>query len=291
VRDRESAVELTPDQPIGVEFRDVSQVFHEGTNGSARPTRILDGISFSVEPGEKVALLGDSGAGKTALMRLAQRFRDPSEGAVVVGGHDLRDVQLRSWARLVGYIPQQAQVLDGTIRYNLLYGLPEDEQAQVTDDELWRVMRLLKIDFGKRLIDGLDTVVGRRGIKLSGGQAQRLMIGAAVLKRPRFMVIDEATSSLDSTTERAVQDGLQTLLGHDVSALVVTHRLSTVRNLCTKFVVLRAAEDVPAGESQIEAIADSFEELYAVSPTFRRLALDQGITVAAAGINPTAHVH
>ncbi|HSD12433.1 MAG TPA: ATP-binding cassette domain-containing protein, partial [Patescibacteria group bacterium] len=194
----------------------------------------------------------------------------------------LRAVALASWTRLVGYIPQQAQVLDGTLRYNLLYGLPEKERGAVTDEELWDVMRKLQIDFGERLTEGLDTVVGRRGIKLSGGQAQRLMIGAAVLKRPRFMIIDEATSSLDSTTEKAVQEGLAKVLPKETSALIITHRLSTVRSLCTKFIVLRTAEAVADGTPQVEAVAGSFEELYAVSPTFRRLADDQGVHVASA---------
>jgi ATP-binding cassette, subfamily B, bacterial len=170
-------------------------------------------------------------------------------------------------------------VLDGTIRYNLIYGLTREEQELATDEELWSLMRLLKIDFGERLIDGLDTLVGRNGMKLSGGQAQRLMIGAAAMKKPRFMVIDEATSSLDSTTEKAVQYGLAKVLAGNVGALVVAHRLSTVRHLCNRFIVLREVSSLNGGESQVEAIADSFEELYGTSPTFRRLADDQGVTV------------
>ncbi|MFH2062991.1 MAG: ABC transporter ATP-binding protein [bacterium] len=281
VTDAEDAVEL-PDEPVDVELRGVTHGYVDGTNGSRRVMDVLRDVGLSIGPGEKVALLGDSGAGKTTIMRLVMRYMDPGEGTVFVGGHDLRQVKLNSWRRLIGYIPQQAQVLDGTIRYNLLYGLPEAERSKVSDEELWRVMRLLKIDFGERLSDGLETVVGRHGIKLSGGQAQRLMIGAAVLKRPRFMVIDEATSSLDSTTELAVQRGLAELLGPDVSALIVTHRLSTVRKLCDRFVVLRPIEEVGEGESQVETVAGSFEELYATSATFRRLADDQGLGLGAA---------
>ncbi len=270
------------DQPVLLSSEESVNVVLDGVTYAYRDRgheviKVLDNISFDIEPGEKVALLGDSGAGKTTLMRLVQRFCDPTSGSILVGGYDLREVSVSSWISRIGYIAQQAQVLDGTIRYNLLYGLPEDERDKVTDEDLWRVMRLLKIDFGERLTDGLNTVVGRRGIKLSGGQAQRLMVGAAVLKHPKFMVIDEATSSLDSTTERAVQDGLQKLLGPEVSALIVTHRLSTVRELCSKFVVLRSFENTPPGEQQVEAVADSFEKLHQVSPTFRRLATDQGI--------------
>jgi ABC-type multidrug transport system fused ATPase/permease subunit len=211
---------------------------------------------------------------------------DPEEGSVRVGGVDLRDIALRSWTRLVGYIPQQPQVLDGTIRYNLLYGLPPEARANVTDEELWELMRKLEIDFGERLTHGLDTVVGRRGIKLSGGQAQRLMIGAAVMQRPRFMIIDEATSSLDSTTEKSVQRGLAELLEPTTSALIITHRLSTVRRLCSKFIVLTQAAQRADSSGQVEAVAGSFEDLYALSPTFRRLADDQGVPIGSEIVRP-----
>jgi ABC-type multidrug transport system fused ATPase/permease subunit len=140
-------------------------------------------------------------------------------------------------------------------------------------------MRLLQIDFGKRLTHGLDTLVGKDGMKLSGGQAQRLMIGAAVIKDPIFMVIDEATSSLDSQTEKLVQEGLETILDGPIGALIIAHRLSSVRSLCTRFLVLRPLEDVPEGGSQIEADASSFEELYACSPTFRQLADAQHLKI------------
>jgi ATP-binding cassette subfamily B protein len=278
VVDTADALELTKDDSLRVELLNISHRY--GQLGGQASMRVLENVNFVIEPGEKVALLGDSGAGKTTLMRLVQRFFDPADGVISINGFDLRQIRLASWTRFVGYIPQQPQVLDGTIRYNLLYGLSEEERDTISDDELWRVMRLLKIDFGERLTDGLDTVVGRRGIRLSGGQAQRLMIGAAVLKKPCFMVIDEATSSLDSTTERAVQDGLQRLLGHNVSALIVTHRLSTVRDICSKFVVLRAIEDVAVGESQVEYTGSSFAELYEHSSVFRRLANDQGVAIA-----------
>ncbi len=284
VKDMPGAHRLTIERPVRVEFRDVSFTYPrgEGEDGARTNPPVLKAVSFVIEPGEKVALIGPSGAGKTTVMRLIQRFMDPTAGKILLNGKDLRTVRLRDWQRLIGYIPQQPQVLDGTIRYNLLYGLPNDEREKVTDEELMRVVRLLKIDFGERLVDGLDTTVGRRGVKLSGGQAQRLMIGAAVLKRPRIMIIDEATSSLDSTTELAVQKGLHQILGPDVSALIVTHRLSTVRDLCDKFVILSPLEDTDGGRDQVEAVGDSFESLYddAVSPTFRRLADDQKIRIA-----------
>ncbi len=281
VVDVKDAHELSKDQPVRLEFHDISHTYvHGRANGVSSQLDVLKRMHFVIEPGEKAALIGPSGAGKTTALRLLQRFMDPEQGSIVVNGHDLREIRLASWTRLVGYIPQQAQVLDGTIRYNLLYGVPETERAAVSDEYLWKVMRKLKIDFGERLTDGLDTIVGRRGIKLSGGQAQRLMIGSAVVKCPRFMIIDEATSSLDSTTELAVQEGLTEILPPETSALIITHRLPTVRNMCTKFIVLKTAEEVVNGcGEQVEAVAGSFEELYAISPTFRRLADDQNIVI------------
>lgn len=251
------------------------------TASGAKPKAVLTNVSFSVESGEKVALIGSSGAGKTTIMRLLQRYMDPEKGSILVDGRDLRDYRLATWTSALGYIAQQPQVLDGTIRSNLLYGLPPAERDKVTDEDLWSLIRRLKIDFGDRLTDGLDTKVGRNGIKLSGGEAQRLMIGAAAMRRPRFMVIDEATSSLDSSTEKEVQRGLAEVLAGDMGALIIAHRLSTVRRLCTKFVVLRSSEEMVNGEPQIEAVAGSFEELYRISPTFRRLADDQGVVIEA----------
>ena len=180
--------------------------------------------------------------------------------------------------RCTGYIAQNPDVFDGTIRENLCYRVLGSDQVPA-DPDLWELMRGLEIDFGKRLDKGLETKVGKHGLKLSGGQAQRLMIGAAVIGNPWFMVIDEATSSLDSTTERKVQRGLTKILSGNTSALIVAHRLSTVRHLCTKFVVLKPALEVRNGDSQVEAVGSSFEELYMTSPTFRQLADDQEIKI------------
>ena len=269
--------------PIRVAFEGVSYTYSgsglDGEESAQSSLRVIQGVSFEVEAGQKVALIGSSGVGKTTIMRLLLRYADPDAGCIYVNGYKLSEVNLESWMRLVGYIPQHPQVFDGTIRYNLTYGLTEQERQKITDDELWRIMKLLQIDFGARLTDGLDTLVGRNGIKLSGGQAQRLMIGAAAIKRPLFMVIDEATSSLDSTTEKLVHDGLVQVLSGNVSALVIAHRLSTVRDLCDKFVVLRESTCLTGNDSQVEATASTFEELYRISPTFRRLADDQGINI------------
>jgi len=245
----------------------------------------LKGINIKIQKGEFVAIMGPSGSGKSTLLNLIGALDRQTSGKVLVDGIDLRKIRQASWRRGIGYIPQQAQVFDGSIRYNLTYRLNAEEQAKITDAELWRLMQLLQIDFKDRLTNGLDTIVGKNGIKLSGGQAQRLMIGAAVIKRPWLLVVDEATSSLDSATEHEVQQGLATVLsGSATSALIVAHRLSTVRHLCTKFVVLKAANEVQPGESQVEAIANSFEDLYRESPTFCRLADYQGVNIALPGV-------
>jgi ABC-type multidrug transport system fused ATPase/permease subunit len=286
--DQPNATELQRKAGVRVEMRNVSYGYATekrdlpGLELAAQAPRrrlsILSNISLTIEPGEKAALIGPSGAGKTTIMRLLMRYMDPTSGEILIDGHDLRDVKLSSWLNLIAYVPQQAQVFDGTIRDNLLYRFT-DEPARVPDEELWGIMRKLKIDFGDRLTDGLDTRVGRHGIELSGGEQQRLMIGAAAMRNPIFMVVDEATASLDATTEKAVQKGLEEVLGDHMGALIITHRLSTVRRLCTKFFVLRDAEGLAPGESQVEASANSFEELYEISPTFRTLADDQGMVI------------
>jgi len=289
ITDKPSAIELKRNGGVRVEMRTVSYAYATEKRdlpglpaarieGSKQVLPILRNVSFTIEPGEKAALIGPSGAGKTTIMRLLMRYMDPTSGAILVDGHDLRDVRLSSWLSLIAYVPKQAQVFDGTIRDNLLYRFT-DEPINVSDQELWAIMRKLKIDFGDRLTDGLDTRVGRHGIELSGGEQQRLMVGAAAMRKPIFMVVDEATASLDATTEKAVQKGLEELLGGDMSVLIITHRLSTVRRLCSKFLVLQDLEGLAPGESQLGASAGSFEELYDVSPTFRMLADDQGVVI------------
>lgn len=283
IKDKEDAFVLDSAVSHEIVFDNVSH-HYPGEGEDETSPAALTRVRFTIEPGEKVALLGGSGAGKSTAMKKLLRFGDPTDGRILVDNRDLRNITQASWKKGIGYIPQQAQVFDGTIRYNLTYALTSEERKKITDEKLWELMKLLQIDFGERLTSGLDTLVGKNGIMLSGGQAQRLMIGAAVVKKPWLLIVDEATSSLDSTTEKLVQQGLATVLaGSDTSALIVAHRLSTVRHLCTKFVVLRPANTVMDGESQVEAIASTFEELYEMSPTFRQLANDQEVTIEGVG--------
>ncbi len=277
----ENAIEITDGKPLRVEFSGVSFEYDESKKSpSKKRLPVLKNVSFDVKPGEVVGLLGKSGAGKTTIMRLLQRGMDPTHGNIRVNGIDLKDLNMQSVLEQMGYIAQQSAVLSGTLRYNLLYGMLPEEREKVTDEMLWDMMRKLEVDFGDRLTDGLDTKVGKKGVKLSGGEAQRVMIAAAVLKNPNMMIIDEATSSLDSTTEKSVQKGLAQVLQSGMSGLIIAHRLSTVRDICDKFVVMRPLGELVNGDSQVEAIGSSFEELWETSPTFRRLATDQGIVIS-----------
>jgi ATP-binding cassette subfamily B protein len=186
--------------------------------------QVLFDVSFRAEPGQLVALVGPSGAGKTTISQLVTRMYDIQSGAVRVGDHDVRDVTLRSLRDAVGVVTQDAHMFHDTIRENLTYARPS-----VTDAQLWEVVDAAHIgDLIRSLPDGLDTLVGDRGYRLSGGEKQRLAIARLLLKAPSVVVLDEATAHLDSESEVAVQRALATALSGRTS-LVIAHRLSTVR--------------------------------------------------------------
>ncbi len=183
----------------------------------------LDGVSFTVRPGQLAALVGPSGAGKTTITYLVPRFYDPQSGAVRIDGVDVRTVTQRSVAAQVGMVTQDTYLFHDTVRANLLYARPEATAA-----ELAAACRAAHIhEFITRLPDGYDTVVGERGVKLSGGERQRLAIARAILKDPRILILDEATSALDSTSERLIQEALAPLM-RGRTTLAIAHRLSTI---------------------------------------------------------------
>jgi ATP-binding cassette subfamily B protein len=185
---------------------------------------VLRGISFRVEPGQLVALVGPSGAGKTTISQLVTRMYDVGSGAVRIGGHDVRDVTMQSLRDAVGVVTQDAHMFHDTIRANLLYAAPDADDAR-----LWAALEAAQVAaLVRSLPDGLDTLVGDRGYRLSGGEKQRMAIARLLLKAPAVVVLDEATAHLDSESEAAVQHALATALQGRTS-LVIAHRLSTVQ--------------------------------------------------------------
>jgi len=184
---------------------------------------ILHDLDFTLAPGQKLAVVGHSGAGKSTLARLLFRFYDVSSGRILIDGQDLRTVTQDSLRRVIGIVPQDTVLFNDTIWYNLAYGRPEATQAEVE-----RAAEMAHIRaFIESLPDGWQTRVGERGLKLSGGEKQRVAIARAMLKRPRILVFDEATSSLDSHTEQAIQRTLAEV-SENHTTLVIAHRLSTV---------------------------------------------------------------
>nr|WP_306442113.1 ABC transporter ATP-binding protein [Nocardioides agariphilus] len=191
---------------------------------SADTGEVLREVSFVAEPGQMVALVGPSGAGKTTITHLVARLYDVASGAVRVGDHDVRDVTLESLEDVVGYVTQDAHMFHDTIRANLLYARPEAD-----DRDIWAALEAAQVAWLVRsLPEGLDTVVGDRGYRLSGGERQRLAIARLLLKAPSVVVLDEATAHLDSESEQAVQRALVAALSGRTS-LVIAHRLSTIR--------------------------------------------------------------
>lgn len=198
-------------------------VYHNVRFGYAPERFVLDGISFHARPGELVAFVGPSGAGKTTIMQLLPRFYDPQEGRVLVDGHDVRELTLESLRRNIGIVTQETYLFHATIAENLRYGNPDATEAQLL--EACKAANLY--DVVANLPDGLQTVVGERGHKLSGGERQRLALARVLLKDPRILILDEATSSLDSTSEQLIKEALVPLM-RDRTSLVVAHRLSTI---------------------------------------------------------------
>ncbi|MFO1186581.1 MAG: ABC transporter ATP-binding protein/permease [Alphaproteobacteria bacterium] len=184
---------------------------------------ILKDVSFEIRPGETVAVVGPSGAGKSTLARLLFRFYDVSAGAITVDGKDVRDVTQSSLRRAIGTVPQDTVLFNDTIRYNIAYGRPD-----AGEDEIVAAAKVAQIhDFVASLPLGYETLVGERGLKLSGGEKQRVAIARTVLKAPPILILDEATSALDSHTEQAIQSALEAAMRGRTS-LVIAHRLSTI---------------------------------------------------------------
>ena len=201
-----------------LEFRDVSFTRPGGT-------RVLEHFNLTVEQGEVVALVGPSGAGKSTISRILLRFYDVSGGRVTIDGEDIRDVTQASLRAAIGVVPQDTVLFNDTIRYNIRYG-----RWDASDQEVEEAARLAQIDGFIRLAPkGYETEVGERGLKLSGGEKQRVAIARTILKSPPILLLDEATSALDSHTEKEIQDALERV-SKNRTTLVIAHRLATAIN-------------------------------------------------------------
>ena len=259
-----------PAGPGAVAFRGVQFAYPGGPN-------VLDGVDFVAAPGETIALVGETGSGKSTAMSLLQRLWDADAGAVLVDGHDIRDVSLASLRERIGTVSQETLLLNRTIGENLRLGRPGATQAEVE-----RAARLAEAhDFIMRQPRGYDTLVGERGAALSGGQRQRLAIARALLRDPRILILDEATSALDGVTEEKVVRAMKAAaVGR--TTFVIAHRLSTVRD-ADRILFFRAGVVVESG---------TFEELVALDGGFAALARTQMLAPAAAPVHDgVPHLH
>ena len=268
ITEKPSAVRV-PDGPVSIEFEAVRFAYPSAekvslasleevaTLDTRSGVEVLHGVSFRVEPGRLVALVGSSGAGKSTIASLVPRLYDVDAGAVRLSGVDVRDVSFDSLRETLGMVTQDGHLFHDTIRANLRFAAPE-----AGDDELWDALRKARLaTLVESLPDGLDTVVGERGYRLSGGERQRLTIARLLLAQPRVVILDEATAHLDSTSEAAVQAALvEALAGR--TALVIAHRLSTIRAADT-IVVVEDGRVVEHGtHAELLAAGGRYAELY-----------------------------
>ena len=254
VTDRPNATVLARPRQ-GVEFRNVTFAY-----GDRDRRTVLDGVSFSVAAGEINAIVGLSGAGKTTLVNLLPRFYDVTGGAILIDGHDLRDVTVASLRAQIGLVTQDTVLFDDTIAHNIAYGRPDASMSEIEAS----ARAAHAHEFIAHLPERYQTRIGERGGRLSGGQRQRLAIARALLKDPPILILDEATSSLDAESERLVQEALQTLMRNRTS-FVIAHRLSTVRS-ADRIIVLEHGRIVEMGRHD-ELLATSggvYSRLYAL---------------------------
>ena len=211
----------------------------------SRPSiEILKGISFTIEPGQKIAIVGTSGTGKSTLAQLMMRFYEPSQGKIMMGDYTIQDMPVGDWRKMVALVPQEVLLFGGSIRENIAYGKPgaSEQEIQQAAEQAYAK------EFIESFPEKYDTLVGERGVKLSGGQRQRIAIARAILKDPKFLILDEATSALDSESEKWVQSALEELMKNRTS-LIIAHRLSTIRS-ADKIIVMESGKIVEMGSHE-----------------------------------------
>ncbi|GAA1347920.1 ABC transporter ATP-binding protein [Arthrobacter roseus] len=288
IRERDNAREV-PEGPVAVEFDDVrfgypsadkvslASLEEVSTLDTRGGEEVLHGISFRVEPGQTVALVGSSGAGKSTIAQLMARLYDVDGGTVRLAGTDIRDVTFQSLRETLGMVTQDGHLFHETIKSNLLLANPE-----ATDELIWDALRRARLEaLIQSLPDGLDTMVGERGYRLSGGERQRMTIARLLLAEPRVVILDEATAALDSTSEAAVQAALSEAL-HGRTAVVIAHRLSTIRS-AHQILVVEAGEIIERGShSQLLALGGRYAELHRTQFASQ----DDDISAASSGLRP-----
>ncbi|MCB1169834.1 MAG: ABC transporter ATP-binding protein, partial [Leptospiraceae bacterium] len=257
-----------PDQPVNVEKVQGGIALQNVHFKYDRGMPVLKGLSFSVRPGETIGIAGPTGSGKSTLIKLLLRLYDPTEGAVMLDGHDLRTWDIRTLRRNIALVSQDVYLFHGSILENILYGSAthhdlEKHKEQYLDKVKSASSMASFHDFVETLPEGYDTIVGERGIKLSGGQRQRLSIARAIVKNAPILILDEATSSVDTETERAIQSNLDRLTRGRTS-LIIAHRLSTIRGAHRILLIKDGQLTEEGSHEQLVSMKGDYADLWSV---------------------------
>jgi ATP-binding cassette subfamily B protein len=235
-----------------IEFKDVHFKYPKRDESESLSPMILKGINFKIKGGEKVAFVGESGSGKSTIANLIRRAFDPQSGEILTNNIDLKDIDLNSFLKKIGSVEQDVQLFDRSIRENIEFGAGKP----LTDEELNKIAKMSRLDkFYQKLEGGWETTVGERGLKISGGEKQRIGIARAMAKNPEVLIFDEATSALDTISEKIVHKAIDDV-SKGKTSIIIAHRLSTVKN-CDKIFVLKEGEIV--GEGRHEELLETCE--------------------------------